>query len=85
MVTKFKCLFCGESFDLDKISRPMEKGIFDFVWVPDSCPSCHRFDRKFKNEWYVTSGMMRYDYYQKMIISRAVRYCRVDKNGQIED
>ncbi len=83
MATKFKCLFCGESFDLDKISRPLPpKGILDFVWVPDSCPSCHRYDPKFKKEWYITNQMMRSDYYQKMIISRAIRYCRVGKNGK---
>ena len=78
--TKFKCIFCGEMFNLDDISKPIyPKGIFDFVWVPDACPKCHRYDRKFKLEWYITDRMIKSDYYQKILISRTIRYCRIVK------
>jgi len=48
-MTRMKCRFCGEIFDLKDISRPMDSSkLFRFVWVEDRCPKC----KKGMDDWY---------------------------------
>lgn len=72
-MTRFLCIFCGESFDKEDVSIPM-KNSPGWVWMRDSCPKCHRG----MDNWYI-SDILR-DMYFNQILKRAIRYCKVVKN-----
>ncbi len=45
---QMKCRFCGATFDLKDISKPMDNSPLEFVWVRDNCPNCKRG----MDDWY---------------------------------
>lgn len=50
---KFSCRFCGDVFDKDDISVPMDDP--GWVWMRETCPRCG----KGMDDWYVSEIWMR--------------------------